>query len=186
MRRSIVTMLAGLVGLSTPLIGQGGALGLGIATTLGGGWQIEAFDVGYAHQVRAGPVAVMGVSARLGSFVDEGAIVGGAQGFVFGATLSARTPAATLFQVGADTNSGRVGLDLTVEATGYLGSHSPLPLGSPWGAISLLPGVRFGDPNSTRFGFLLGPSVFLGDVAQVRAFLGIRVETRLARGERHP
>jgi hypothetical protein len=179
-------MLAGLVGLSTPLAGQGSALGFGIAGTLGGGWQIEALDVGYIRAVHAGPIGALGLSARVGSFIDEGAIIGGARGFVFGTTLAVRTPAATLAELGSDTSASRVGLDLTVEATGYVGSRSPLPVGSPWGAISVLPGLRFGDPNGARFGLLLGPTVFLGDVTQVRAFIGIRVETPLARGERHP
>jgi hypothetical protein len=210
-RRSIVTMFVALVGLSTSLVGQrqdggdggevrwsrggggsggsggsGGALMVGLAGTLGGGWQIEALDVGYARAVRAGPIAALSLTARLGSFIDEGAIIGGARGFVFGTTFAVRTPTATIAELGADTSSSRVGFDLTVEATGYVGSHSPLPVGSPWGAVSVLPGLRFGDPNGARFGLLLGPTVFLGDVNQVRTFLGARFETPLARRERHP
>jgi hypothetical protein len=179
-------MLTALVGLSTPLAGQRDALGIGLAGTLGGGWQIEALDVGYVRAVRAGPVAALSLTARLGSFIDEGAIIGGARGFVFGTTLAARTGTATLAQLGADTSASRIGLDLTVEATGYVGSRSPLPVGSPWGAVSVLPGLRFGDPNGARFGLLLGSTVFLGDVTQVRTLLGVRVETPLARRERHP
>ncbi len=159
---------------------------MGLAGTLGGGWQIEALDVGYAHAAHAGPVAALSLTARLGSFIDEGAIIGGARGFVFGTSLAARTPTAIIAQLGADTSAGRIGLDLTVEATGYVGSHSPLPVGSPWGAVSVLPGLRFGDPNGSRFGLLLGPSVFLGDVTQVRTFIGVRFEAPLARRERHP
>jgi hypothetical protein len=179
-------MLAALAGLSTPLAGQGGAFTLGLAGTLGGGWQIEALDVGYARRVHAGPIAALMLSARLGSFIDEGAIIGGARGFVFGTTLGMRTPTATIAELGSDTSASRVGLDLTVEATGYAGSSSPLPVGSPWGAVSVLPGLRFGDPNGTRFGLLLGPTVFFGDVTETRAFLGVRIEVPLARRERHP
>lgn len=186
MRRSMVTMLAALAGLSTPLAGQGGALTLGLAGTLGGGWQIEALDVGYARAVHAGPIAALSLTARLGSFIDEGAIIGGARGFVFGTSLAARSPTWEIAELGADTSASRVGVDVTLEATGYAGSHSPLPVGSPWGAVSLLPGLRFGDPNGARFGLLIGPSVFLGNVTQVRTFLGIRFESPLARRERHP
>ena len=42
MRRSMVTMLIGLTGLSTPLAAQGtggGILSLGLAYTVGSGWQ---------------------------------------------------------------------------------------------------------------------------------------------------
>jgi hypothetical protein len=179
-------MLTALVGLSTPLAGQGNALTAGLAYTVGSGWQVEGLDVGVARPVRAGPIAALSLTARLGSFIDQGAIIGGARGFVFGMSLAARTPTATIAELGADTSASRVGLDLTVEATGYVGSHSPLPVGSPWGAVSVLPGLRFGDPNGSRLGLLIGPTVFLGSATEVRAFLGVRFEAPLARRERHP
>lgn len=179
-------MLTALLGLSTPLAGQGGALTLGFAGTLGSGWQIEALDVGYAHGVHAGPIAALSLTARLGSFIDEGAIVGGARGFVFGTSLAARTPTKTIAELGADTSASRVGVDFTVEATGYAGSRTPLPVGSPWGAVSFLPGLRFGNPNGARFGLLIGPTVFFGDVTETRVFLGVRFEAPLARREHQP
>ena len=189
MRRSIGTMLVALAALSTPLASQGksggggggGGFTGGLAFTVGGGWQIEGLDAGYMRRVHAGPIAALSLTGRLGSFIDEGAIIGGARGFVFGATLGAHTRAATLAELGADTSATRVGLDLTIEATGYAGSNSPLPVGSPWGAVSVLPGIKFGDPNGSQFGLLFGPTVFFGDITQVRPFLGVRFEAPLAR-----
>src|SRR5881396_2837438 len=101
-RRSIVTMLTTLVGLSTPLAGQN-ALTAGLAYTVGSGWQVEGFDVGLARAVHAGPIA-----ADDRPFVDERAEPGrqrqggdwprvhGARGFVFGTSLAARTPTSTI------------------------------------------------------------------------------------------
>ena len=183
-RRSMVTMLIGLAGLSTPLAAQetsGGLLTLGLAYTVGSGWQIQGFDVGYGRALRAGPIAALSLGARLGEFIDQRAILGGAQGFVFGATLAARTRALTIAEFGADTAPSRVGLDVTVETTGYAGAHSPLGIGSPWGAISVLPGLRVG-----QFGLVLGPTAFFGTSTIVRAFLGLRFDVPLARRERHP
>ena len=185
MRRSIVTMLAALVGLSTPLAGQN-ALTAGLAYTVGSGWQVEGFDVGLARAVHAGPIAALSLTARLGSFINEGAIIGGARGFVFGTSFAARTPTSTIAQLGADTSGGEIGLDFTLEATGYVGSNSPLPVGSPWGGVSGLLGLRFGDPKGSRLGLLIGPTVFLGTVTEWRAFLGVRFEAPLARREHHP
>jgi hypothetical protein len=74
-----------------------------------------------------------------------------------------------------------VGLDLTLEATGYASAHSPLGIGSPWGAVSLLPGVRAGN-----FGLVFGPTAFYGSTTLVRLFLGVRLDVPLARRERHP
>ena len=184
MRRSMVTMLAALAGLSTPLVAQetrGGLLTLGLAYTVGSGWQIQGFDVGYGRGLPSGPIAAVSLGARLGEFIDQRAIIGGSQGFVFGATLGARTRALTVAEFGSDTAPSRVGLDVTVETTGYAGAHSPLGIGSPWGAVSVLPGLRVGG-----FGLVFGPTAFFGTATLVRPFLGVRFDVPLARRERHP
>src|SRR5438105_3694886 len=183
-RRSMVTMLIGLTSLSTPLAAQethGGMLTLGLAYTVGSGWQIQGFDVGYGRALRSGPFAALSLGARVGEFIDQRAIIGGSQGFVFGATLAARTRALTVAEFGADTAPSRMGLDVTVEATGYAGAHSPLGIGSPWGAVSVLPGLRVGG-----FGLVFGPTAFFGTATLVRPFLGVRFDVPLARRERHP
>ena len=177
-------MLVGLAGLSTPLAAQetyGGLLTLGLAYTVGSGWQVQGFDVGYGRALRSGPFAAVSLGARLGEFIDQGAIVGGSQGFVFGATLAARTHALTIAEFGSDTAPSRMGLDITVETTGYVGAHSPLNIGSPWGAVSVLPGLRVGN-----FGLVFGPTAFFGTATLVRPFLGVRFDVPLARRERHP
>lgn len=177
-------MLVGLAGLSTPLAAQetyGGILTLGLAYTVGSGWQVQGFDVGYGRTLRTGPFAAVSLGARFGEFIDQRAIIGGSQGFVFGATLAARTRALTIAEFGSDTAPSRMGLDITVETTGYAGAHSPLGIGSPWGAVSVLPGLRVGN-----FGLVLGPTAFFGTATIIRPFLGVRFDVPLARRERHP
>src|SRR2546422_2756559 len=80
-RRSIVTMLTTLVGLSTPLAAQN-AVTAGLAYTVGSGWQVEGFDVGLARAVHAGPIAALSLTATLGSFINQTATLGGGPGFV--------------------------------------------------------------------------------------------------------
>jgi len=189
-RRSTISMLAALLALSTPLAGQSGRRGgrgawmFGFAGTLGGGWQLEAADVGYARVVQAGPLRVASVTARFGSFIDEGAIVGGARGFLAGLTLAGRTQPVRLADLGTETSTAEVGADLAIEATGYLGANSPLPQGPSWGGVTVLPGLWFGDPQGFRLGLLFGPTVFFGRSGDVRPFLGLRFEAPLARRER--
>ena len=155
-------MSAALWALSTPLGAQTrGAWTAGFAGTLGGGWQIEAADIGYARALRAGPLRVATLTARLGSFVDEGAILGGARGFIFGLTLGGHTGLLSLADLGTETSKSQVGVDLTVEGTAYVGTRSPFPEGSPWGAVTVLPGLKFGDPDGVQFGLQLGPAIFL-------------------------
>lgn len=178
-------MSVALVALSTPLSAQAGARSGawtgGPAFTVGGGWQVEGLDIGYARAVRAGPLAVASLTARLGSFIDENQIVGGARGFVFGLTLGARTPTAHVAQFGADSSASMLGFNATLEATGYAGARSPLTVGSPWAGLSFLPGLWVGDPNGTQWGVVAGPTVFFGQITEVRAFLGLRFEGALAR-----
>jgi hypothetical protein len=194
-------MLAALAALSTPAAGQGGAarasgapprdapaggLTAGLVYTVGGSWQIQGFDVGYARAVHAGPLAVAAVGARLGEFINQDQIYGGSRGFVGGVTLATRTAMAPLAAIGADSAPVSFGVDLTLEATAYGAAHSPLPMGSFWGAVSFLPGLRIGNRTAWQGALLIGPTVFLGQVTQVRAFLGVRYEAALARGKRQP
>src|SRR2546426_8456598 len=98
-RRSMLTMLTALVGLSTPLAGQGNALTAGLAYTVGGGWQVEGLDFGVARAVHAGPIAALSLTARIGSFIDEGALLRRPRGLIFGTSVAARTPTAPLAQL---------------------------------------------------------------------------------------
>src|SRR3989442_2997036 len=91
-RRSMLTMLTALVGLSTPLAGQGNALTAGLAYTVGGGWQVEGLDFGVARAVHAGPIAALSLTARIGSFIDASALIGGPPGVLFGPRFAGRPP----------------------------------------------------------------------------------------------
>jgi hypothetical protein len=181
-------MLVVLGTLSTPLAGQSGAIGVGFTATIGSGWQIEAGEIGYVRRTARGPVRALSASARLGSFIDEGAILGGARGFVSAATLSARSGRVMLAELGDPQNLTAIGFDVTLEATGYLTAHSPLPQGSTWAAVAFLPGLRIGSGDGAQYGLVIGPTVFLGagSGSAVRGLLAFRVEAPLARRERHP
>lgn len=178
-RRFMVPMLVVSAALSTPLAAQSAALGF--AATVGGRWQLEGVDIGYRRDAHLGPFRSAAIGARLGSFIDEGAIVGGARGVVGGLWISSRTGLLHVADVGNETNPSAFGIDLTIEAVGYAGSNSPLPQGSSWAAVSVLPGVRLGDGPGMRFGLVVGPTVFFGSVTDVRAFLGLRFDLPVTR-----
>jgi hypothetical protein len=186
-------MLVVLGALSTTLAAQSaggggsGAIGVGFAATLGSGWQIESGEIGYVRRMARGPVRALSIGARLGTFIDEGAIIGGNRGFVFAGTVGARSGRLMLAELGDENNLTQIGFDVTIEATGYLGSHSPLPQGSSWGAVALLPGLRVGSGDGPRYGLVIGPTWFLGSSpGEVRGLLAFRVEAPLARRERQP
>ena len=180
-------MLVMLGALSTTLAAQSsGAIGVGFAATLGDGWQIESGEIGYVRRLTRGPVRALSLGARVGAFTDEGAIIGGNRGFVFAPTLAARSGRLTLAELGDEHNLTQIGFDLTIEATGYLTSNSPLPQGSTWGAVALLPGLRVGGADGPQYGLVIGPTWFIGSTSEVRGLLAFRVEAPLARREPHP
>ena len=184
MRRSTMGMLIAAATLSTRAGAQ--AVSLGLAATVGSNWQVEAADIGYLRPVHAGPLRSVMLSARAGSFIDEGAIINGSRGFVGGLALGLRTGLARLADVGNETNPATIGADLTLEMGGYAGTNSPLPQGSCWAAVSLLPGVRFSG-EGVRYGLVVGPTVFFGSVKpQLHAFLGVRFEFPLAHHSGRP
>lgn len=182
--------LAGAV-LSTPLAAQSW-LTLGLAATLGGGWQIEGGDIGLVQRVHFGPFRAVGEAMRLGSFVDEGAIIGGARGFVGGLGFTARTGMVSLAQMGDESNVSTLGIDLSFEAGGYLGSSAPTVTdgwrqGGAWLGFSVLPGLRFGTVDGANYALIVGPTALWGrDRVNFRTFLGIRFETPLAKRSSRP
>jgi len=189
-RRSMTSMLVALGALSTPLVAQsatGNAIGMGFAATLGSGWQIEAGEIGYVRRYGRGLVGALSLGARIGTFIDEGAILGGTRGIVFAPTLAARTRTTSIAQLGDEQNATNIGFDVTLEASGYLASRSPLSQGSRWAAVALLPGLRVGSGDGPRYGLVVGPTLFLGSgKSSVRGFFALRGEAPLARRESHP
>ena len=190
MRRSMATMLVAWGALSTSLLAQSprrNAIGFGFAATLGPGWQIEGGDIAYIHRRSGGLLGAMSIGARLGTFIDEGAILGGSRGIVFAPTIALRSSTATLAELGNDEGATVIGFDVTLEGSAYLASSSPLPQGSHWAAVALLPGLRAGSGDGVRYGLVIGPTAFFANgKSTVRGLLGLRIEAPLARRERRP
>ncbi|MGH7701412.1 MAG: hypothetical protein ACREMJ_12945 [Gemmatimonadales bacterium] len=185
MRRSIVPMSLALAALSTPLAAQS-SLAVGLAATVGDGWQLEGVDVALVRGVALGPLRRASLGVRVASFVDQRAFFSGSRGVVGGVAVAARTATARIAELGHDPDVTQVGFDVTFEAAGYLAANSPLPQGSAWLGAALLPGIRVGDPAGGQFVVLLGPTVFFGRDAGVRALLGVRAEFPLARAQPAP
>jgi hypothetical protein len=199
--RSIIPTLVALGALTTTLAAQSNtaqadsakatkdsqhAIGFGLVATLGANWQIESAEIGYVHRPARG-VAAVGIAARLGTFMNESAMLGGNQGFVFSTTLSVRTQMKSIAQFGADEHGTGIGFDLTFELSGYLAASSPMSLGSRWLGVSLLPAFSVGSGSAPHFAIVIGPTAFFtGGKPVMRGLLAFRGEAPLARRERHP
>ena len=157
------------------------AIGFGYFATLGANWQIEAVEIGYVRHSKHGPAA-LAIAGRLGTFMEESAVMSASRGAVFAVTVSARTHMRQISELGGEERPIPIGLDLTLEATGYLASSSPIWQGSDWFAVAVLPSLRAGGLAIT-----LGPTLFFGaQKASVRGVLAIRGEKPLARRGRNP
>lgn len=201
MGRSIIPTLVALGALTTTLAAQSStaqadstqaskaprhAIGFGLVATLGANWQIESAEIGYVHRPTRGFAAV-GIAARLGTFMNESAMIGGNRGFVFATTLSFRTQMKSIAQFGTDENGTGLGFDLTFELSGYLAAGSPMSLGSHWLGVSMLPAFSVGSGSAPHFALVVGPTAFFtGGKPVMRGLLAIRGEAPLARRERHP
>jgi hypothetical protein len=154
------------------------AISFGYFATLGVDWQIEALELGYVFR-RARGLAAISLSSRIGSFVDQSSYLSDSRGMVYAAALSARTRVLEIAQLGDEEHNSPIGVDLTIEAAGYVASGSPFAEGSRWAAVSLLPSLRIGPGAIT-----LGPSLFLAGhrrQAAMRGVLALRGEAALSR-----
>lgn len=196
MRRSMLSMLVLLVAGTLPaaLTAQNAppayklrphAIGFGFFATLGSNWQLEGVEVGYVRRMQRG-LAAISVSGRIGTFINESVMIGGSKGIGFGATIAGRTRMKSIAQFGEEEHGTAIGLDMTLEVTGYTSSNSPLSR-TQWMAISALPAISLGSGDAAHFGIVIGPTAFLGDgKPAVRGMLGFRGEAPLARRERRP
>ena len=179
-------MLLTFTFLSAPLAGQ--ALSFGFAGTLGGDWSIEGGEFGVVLPAGLGPLGSVSGSVRAGWFADNStSIISHQRGFVGAFALGLRSRTLELFDVGGEGQSTtRIGVDLTLEAAGYLASRSPFPEGDRWVSAAVLPAVRVGQDGGTHFALLLGPAWFMGHPTEVHPFFGLRIELPLARDREAP
>lgn len=155
------------------------AISFGYFATLGANWQIEAVEIGYVFRKPRGALPAIAVSTRWGAFIDQSTFLSNTRGMVFAATVSARTRMLQVGQLGSEDHSTPMGIDLTIEAAGYVAAASPFWQGSRWGAVSLLPSMRIGPGALT-----VGPTLFLAGPKQkpaMRGVLALRGEASLSR-----
>jgi hypothetical protein len=184
-------MLVACGALSTTLAAQSNtvrphAIGFGFVATLGANWQMEAIEIGYARRLQRG-LAAVSLAGRVGTFINESAMLGGTRGMVVGATLAGRTRMRSIAQFGADEHGTGIGFDVTFELSGYTASGSPMAQGNRWAAVSVLPAISIGSGDAPHFGIVIGPTAFLSSGKPfVRGLLAFRGEAPLARRERRP
>lgn len=180
MRRSVLSVSAVLVALSTPVYAQERGWTGGLVATIGAGWQFQGLDFGLWRPASLSPVRGYTVALRFGSFFDQGAIVGGTKGFVGGVAVTLRTGSISLAEVGSQGSISTLGADFAIETAAHLANDSPMPEGNTWVSVALLPGLRFGRDGGMKGALVFGPALFVGTESHVHPFVGLRIEVPLA------
>jgi len=179
--RILVRLVIVLGAASPPLAAQASFL-VGYAGTVGkGDWQIEALEAGLATQMGWGPLRSGAATVRLGWFADQAVFFRGTRGFIGAFAVALRSAPLSLARIGDELNPTIIGLDLSLEAAGYLAARSPIPEGTRWGSLAALPALRVGTAEGAQFMIMLGPAFFAGRTQQTHAFLAARGEFPLAR-----
>lgn len=145
---------------------EGGGLMAGVTGFSGGTWQPSGFEVGLLRPLGRDRAAALWGAVRLGSFVQDQAVVYGSTTGFFTALLGgARVPLFLLAEVGTGENPSTVRIIGSVEAGAEANFNSPMPQGDYMGIGAALVGLSFGGGDGRieqGFAILVGPALFVG------------------------
>ena len=149
----------------------------GVTTFAGGTWQPSGVEGELLFRTHGVPFTNVGVGLRVGSFIQNQAVlIGGSQGFFAAAVANVRMPLATLWMVGSERNPTFVRLEAQPELVASLNAHSPMGQGSMALIGSFLLGFTVGGrgPMDQTFLLLAGPAWFGPKASEWHAQVSMR------------
>ena len=149
----------------------------GVTTFAGGIWQPSGVEAQLLFRTDRMPFSSVGVGLRLGSFIQNQAVlIGGTRGFFAAAVANVRLRVATLWMVGSERNPTFVKLELVPEVVASLNASNPMGQGSTALIGSALLGFTIGGrgPMDQTFLLLAGPAWFGPKAAEVHAQVSMR------------
>ncbi len=149
----------------------------GVTTFAGGTWQPSGVDAQLLFRTDRMPFSSVGVGLRLGSFIQNQAVlIGGTQGFFAAVVANVRLRLATLWMVGSERNPTFVKLELVPEAVASVNAHNPMGQGSTALIGSALLGFTIGGrgPMDQTFLLLAGPAWFGPKASQWQTQVSMR------------
>jgi hypothetical protein len=131
-------------------------------TSYTGGWVPSALEAGLNFRT-GGPFSTVGLAVRLGSFIQNNAVLfGRTQGFFVGLMGTARRPVADLWMVGSENNPTFVRVEGILDASATWNINNPMPQGGFGVLVAPLLGISIGGRGAMNQNFLLaaGPAWF--------------------------
>jgi len=164
----------------TPVVNAGSAWLIGVTTYSRGDYQPSGVDLGFGVRTDGLPMNGVSFGVRLGSFVQNQAVlIGRTQGFFVAAAGGVRRHLLDLVALGNEDNLSYLKLEFVLEGAAAVNFNNPMPQGSFGGIVAPLLGLTFGGRGvfDTGFSIVFGPAYFVGDASEWHTQVGIRVIT---------
>jgi len=132
-------------------------------TSYTGGWVPSALEGAIIFRTKGIPFSTVSLGLRLGSFIQNNAVLfGRTQGFFAGALGMARLPITDLWLVGSDRNPTIVRIEGVLDGSVSWNINNPMPQGGFGLMAAPLLGISVGGrvPMDQTFFLLLGPAWF--------------------------
>jgi len=151
----------------------------GVTTFTGGAYQPSGVDATLAFRTDGLPFKAAGIGLRLGSYIQNQAVlIGRSQGYFAAAVANLRRPLVTLATVGSEDYPTYLKLELILEGVASFATNSPMPQGNVSGILAPLLAISFGNRGILDQGLslVLGPAWFVGKTADWHPQLSFRFQ----------
>ena len=141
----------------------------GVTTFTGGEYQPSGVDATLAFRTEGMPFKAAGIGLRLGSYIQNQAVlIGRSQGYFAAAVANLRRPLVTLATVGSEDYPTYLKLELILEGVASFATNSPMPQGNVSGSLAPLLAISLGNRGVLDQGLslVIGPAWFVGKTAE--------------------
>lgn len=150
-------------------------------TSYTGAWVPSALEAGLTFRTK-GPFSTIGVGLRLGSFIQNNAVLfGRTQGFFIGLLGTARLPVTDLLMMGSERNPTFVRLEGVLDASATWNISNPMPQGGFGVLAAPLLGISIGGrgPMDQNFLVAAGPAWFSPKASEWHVQVSLRFASPL-------
>ena len=163
----------------TPLVNAKSAWLGGVTTFTRGDYQPSAVDARLGIRTRALVVRAVSVGLRVGSFVQNQAVlIGRTQGVFVAAVGGLHVPLVNVAAVGNENDLSYLKVEFLLEGAAALNLNTPMPQGRTSAIVAPLLVITFGGRGVLDQGFSIvaGPAYFMGSASEWHTQVSLRFQ----------
>lgn len=163
----------------TPVVNAKRAWIGGVTTFSRGDYQPSGVDVAYGVRTAGLPVAAVTAGLRVGSFVQNQAVlIGRTQGFFVEAVGTLRRPLVNVLAIGEENNLSYFRLEFWLEGGFMIAANNPMPQGARSAAVAGLVAASFGGRHALdqAIQIVVGPAYLMGAQNSWHTEVGLRFQ----------